>query len=185
MSKSGKLQSLNFCRATQSLICDHTNAVEEGNCPLYTSDLCLTLHFLDSESSFPARTLGCISCKLLPQNPSPEQAEEMRPFGHSLGTDMDTALLHVGFGNRQLGGSSFSWRTVKYDWKNKFPCIKQQHKGKWAVLKENPSTPKKRKALYKGLQGVSVPYLKDSYICSSVLSPSFFFFFFLMELVLT
>lgn len=46
-------------------------------------DLCKTLHFLDSEPIFSARNLGCLSCKLLPHNPSPDQTGEMCPLGHS------------------------------------------------------------------------------------------------------
>lgn len=66
-----------------SLPCDHTYAVEEETLMCTPLDaLCETLHSW-IESIFPARTPGCIRFKLLPHNPSPDQTEGMRPFGHS------------------------------------------------------------------------------------------------------
>lgn len=105
-------------------------------------DLCKTVHFLDNEFIFPDWTLGCINCKLLPHNPSPDHVRDVPIWSLMWG---QTWIQY--YCTQALGIDSFvtALGAEELSLKRQVFMHKRAAQRKVGSPKENPSTPERGK----------------------------------------
>lgn len=176
VSESRKPQSISFCRAEESLICDHTYTVEEENCPVYCVKHCIswTVRAFSLPEPLDASAVNCNSTQSITW-PDWRDVFIWSLMGEQTWTQHDCTWA---LGIESLVTACGAEELLNIIENTSFHAELAAWSGQ-SLKRSRPSS--KRKTLYKGLQGVSVLYLKNCYTAL----PCYCHFFPLMELILT